>query len=293
MQTLSQIRELLAAEGIRPRKRLGQNFLIDRNLMDRLVEMAELTGSETVLEIGPAMGSLTEELLARAARLVACEVDRGLAAILARRLGNDPKLTILTADVLAGKHELAPEVLAALGAKARQVSNLPYSVATPVISLCLASSWRSIHGRSGACRFDRLVFTVQKEVADRLAAGPGSKDYGPISVQTALLGRIELGPVLPATAFWPQPKVASRIVRIDVDESAAADLPDLDALNRIIRLAFGQRRKKVGTIFRKADEAETLLAAADAAEIDLDQRAERISPQQFAAMAAAAATPKR
>ncbi len=288
MQTVKQLRALFEAEGLQPRKRFGQNFLIDRNLMDRLIATAELTGSETVLEIGPATGSLTEELLQRAAAVVACEIDHDLAAILTRRLGRDPKLTVLIADALAGKHELSPVVLAELGPAAQLVSNLPYNIATPVVALCLDSAWRSVHGAEGACRFERLVFTVQREVADRLAAEPGGKDYGPISVLVSLLGRIALGPVVPATAFWPPPNVASRMVRIDVDAAAAEAIVDLSALNRLVHLAFGQRRKKVATVFRSAPDGEALLTAMAAANIDGDSRAERIGPRQFAAMAAAA-----
>ena len=287
MQTVKQIRALFEAEGFHPRKRFGQNFLIDRNLMDRIIAAADLTGAETVLEIGPATGSLTEELLSRAAKVVASEIDRDLARIVTGRLGDDPKLTVLVGDVLAGKHELSPEVLAAVGPAAHLISNLPYNIATPVVALCLESAWGAVHGRDGACRFGRLVFTVQKEVADRLAADTGSKDYGPVSVLVALLGRVELGPVIPGSAFWPAPKVASRIVRIDVDAAAAESIADLPALNRLVHLAFGQRRKKVATVFRAAPDAEALLAAMSAAGLDGDSRPERIGPQAFAAMAAA------
>ena len=287
MQTLKELRELFDAEGIRPRKRFGQNFLIDRNLMDKLLELAALAGGETVLEIGPATGSLTEELLARAGRVVACEIDRGLADILTRRLGDDPKLTILRTDALAGKHALAAEVLAAASPTAHLVSNLPYNVAVPIVAECLASSWRATRGEGGAPRFDRLTFTVQKEVADRLTAGAGSGDYGPVSVLVTLLGKSTPGPIVPGSAFWPKPKVASRIVRIDFDAGGAADLPDLAALRGIVQLSFGQRRKKLGTIFRRQANGLALLAAAGEADVDVDARAERIEPQQFAAMAAA------
>ena len=288
MQTLNELRELFDAEGIRPRKRFGQNFLIDRNLMDKLLELADLTGGETVLEIGPAAGSLTEELLARATRVVACEIDRGLADLLARRQGDDPKLTLLRGDALAGKHALSAEVLAAVGPAAHLVSNLPYKVAVPIIAECLASSWRAAPGEAGAPRFERLTFTVQKEVADRLAAGAGSGDYGPVSVLVALLGKVTAGPIVPPSAFWPRPKVASRILRIDSDTAAAATVGDLPALRKLVQLSFGQRRKKLGTIFRSQASGPALLAAAAVAKVDLDARAERVHPHQFAAMAAAA-----
>lgn len=286
MQTLRELRELFEAEGIRPRKRWGQCFLIDRNLMMRLVELADCEGVGTVLEVGAATGSLTEELLARAGRVVACEIDRGLADILRRRLGNQPNLTIVGGDILAGKHALAPAAMEAVGPEAHLVANLPYSVATPLVALCLQSAWRARAGGGQACRFDRLTFTVQKEVADRLAASPGGGDYGPISVLIALLARLTAGPVVPASAFWPAPKIASRIVRIDFDADAAGRIGDLDGLMHVVRTAFSQRRKQVGTIFRR-DAAVS--AALEAVGIDPVSRAQRIEPEQFAALAAAAA----
>jgi len=286
MQTLRELRALFEAEGIRPRKRFGQCFLIDRNLMDKLVELAELSGAETVLEVGPAAGSLTEDLLAKAARVVACEIDRDLADLLRRRLGGDDRLTILVGDVLAGKHALSADVLAEVGGQAHLVSNLPYNVATPLIASCLESSWAVLQGQAGACRFDRLTFTVQKEVADRLAAGPGSKDYGPVSVLTALLGRVTRGPIVPATAFWPRPKVASRILRIDLHADGAASVPDLPALQDLLRYAFSQRRKKLSTIVRSRANGPDVLAAATAAGVEADWRPDRMAPAQFAAIAA-------
>ncbi|MHC4564104.1 MAG: ribosomal RNA small subunit methyltransferase A, partial [Planctomycetota bacterium] len=161
--------------------------------------------------------------------------------MLSHRLGDNDNLTVVVGDVLAGKHAMAEGVVEALGPEAHLVSNLPYSIATPLISLCLQSSWRALRGQSGACRFDRLTFTVQKEVADRLVASPGSGDYGPISVLIALLASASPGPIVPATAFWPKPKIASRIVRIDFDPVAAERIDDLPRLTEIVAAAFGHR----------------------------------------------------
>ena len=296
MQTLRQLRELFDAEGLHPKKRFGQCFLIDGNLMDRLLEMTGLAGDETVLEIGPATGSLTEDLLPRAGRVVACEIDTQLSGVLQRRLGDDPKLTVIVGDVLAGKHEFAEAALAAVRPAAHLVSNLPYNIATPVVALCLQLSWRAARGDASACRFDRLTFTVQKEVADRLAAGPGSKDYGPVSVLINLLGKLELGPIVPATAFWPAPKIASRIVRVDFDPAAAGRVDDHDALTGLVQLAFSKRRKQLGAIVRAMGDAErsaALLAAMAAAGVDPTWRPEQVSPEQFLAMAAGLADGQR
>ena len=285
MQTLTEIRQLLADAGLRPNKQFGQNFLIDRNLMGKILTTAHLAGTETVLEVGPGTGSLTEELLARAAEVVAVEIDHGLAALLRDRLGTKPGFRLLETDILAGKHAISPDVLAALSADVHMVANLPYSIATPLIALCLAASHAAgKQNHAAAPTFQRLTFTVQREVADRLAAAPGPKTYGPVSVTVALLGRITLGPIVPAAAFWPRPNVASRIVRIDFDPSAAAELADTDVLRHLLASAFSQRRKQIGSILRRKDPPwppDALAAALNAARIDLTARPERITPDQF------------
>jgi len=287
MQTLHQIRSLLAEAGLSPRRRYGQCFLIDGNLMGKLLELAEVGPSQTVLEVGPGTGSLTEELLERAGKVVAVEIDRGLCQLLSEKFHNRGMLTLLCRDALAGKHQLAGEVLAALGDEADLVANLPYNIATPLLAECLVGAWLALRG-GGGCRFCRLTFTVQREVADRLAAAPGSADYGSLSVLVALLGRLRLGTNVPASAFWPRPKVASRIVRIDFDPAAAARLADVDRLQTLLATAFGQRRKQIGSIFRRKQQPfspQALEAALTAAGIDRSLRPQDIPPDQYLSMA--------
>ncbi|MGB2823563.1 MAG: 16S rRNA (adenine(1518)-N(6)/adenine(1519)-N(6))-dimethyltransferase RsmA [Phycisphaerae bacterium] len=289
MQTLREIRRLLGEAALRPRKQLGQSFLIDGNLLGKLVELAELTGGETVLEVGPGTGSLTEELLDRAARVVAVEIDRGLCDLLRRRLGERENFKLIGGDVLAGKHALSPAVLDAVGPGTHLVSNLPYQIATPLLVECLVQSWRAARGAGRTeCGFQRLTFTVQREVADRLTASPGGRAYGPVSVVIALLGHIRLGPTVPASAFWPRPKVAGRIVRIDFDRDRAKRLGDCGTLTTVLGLSFGQRRKQIGSVSRRASAAfggPALEAALAAAGIDPTSRPEAISPEQFLTMA--------
>jgi len=287
MQTLGQIRGLLAEWQLRPQKRFGQNFLYDQNLMAKLLELAELTGREVVLEIGPGTGSLTEELLIGAGRVVCVEIDRGLHELLQQRFGKSSRITLIRGDILAGKHAISPQVLEALGESADMVANLPYNIATPLIANCLTSSWQSSHGQQ-ACQFNRLTFTVQREVADRLAAQPSSAAYGPISVIIALLGRLIAGPVVPPTAFWPPPKVSSRIVRIDFDATQAENVADVRRLKQVLRTAFGQRRKQLGSASRSQDSALPTGAFQTALEnvgVDPSLRAENLSPQEYLALA--------
>lgn len=251
MQTLSEIREILATAGLRPRQQFGQNFLIDKNLMAKLLAVAELAGSETVLEVGAGTGSLTEELLARAKRVVAVEIDRGLYRQLTRAFGQREGLALICGDILAGKHAISPDVLGALGGRAVMVANMPYNIAMPLIAECLTDSWRAGCGQEGACKFDSMTFTVQRELADRISASPGQKAYGPISVLVSLLGIAKLGPAVPASAFWPRPKVDGQIMRIDFDDHAARRIADVDVLTATLALAFSQRRKQIGSIVRR------------------------------------------
>ena len=179
------------------RKSLGQHFLHDARALDRIVEALQLTGQETVLEIGPGRGALTDRLAGRCARLVLIEYDRALAALLRERYANDPHVEVVEADVLEtdlGALARGPYVL---------VGNVPYYITTPILFHALA-----------APRPLRAVYLVQREVADRLTAGPGSRDYGALTVNVQAVAHAEFVAPVPAGAFRPPPKVESAIVRI-------------------------------------------------------------------------------
>ena len=285
MQTCTEIREILAGAGLSPNKRLGQCFMIDKNLLGKVLALAEPGGDRTVLEVGPGTGTLTEELLDRAGRVVAVELDHGLAEVVRRRFARCDNFVLVEGDVLAGKHALAPAVKAELGSSTDLAANLPYSIATPLVAQCLIESWQAVCGpQEGRVCFDRMTFTVQQEVARRMRADAGGGDYGPISVLVALLGQVTTGPAIPASAFWPAPKVASRALRIDFDRTAAGEVNDVMVLAAVVSLAFGQRRKQIGSILKRrgSDFAPPALRSAmDTAGIDPSIRAERIPPEQF------------
>jgi 16S rRNA (adenine1518-N6/adenine1519-N6)-dimethyltransferase len=297
LQTLTQIKEILSAAGREPNGRLGQNFLIDANLMAKLLELAQLAPADTVLEVGPATGSLTEELLGRYGSVVAVEFDRGLAEILRARLGSHPRLTVLCQDALAGKHQLAPEMLEQLAVSSSApsavscslVSNLPYNIAVPVVANCLEQSWRAMRGRADhPVVFDRLTFTVQKELAGRFLAGADDESYGPVSVLTALLAHAQAGRVLPPEAFWPRPKVYSQMVRLDFDPALAGQLTELPMLSAVLAAAFSQRRKKIIAAARLSNlgfAGEAFLAALQGSGIDPGLRPGSIRPEQYRALA--------
>jgi len=288
VQTLTEIRQLLIKAGIRPRRRLGQNFLIDRNLMAKLVELAQPEG-QFVVEVGAATGSLTEELLPLANVVLAVEMDPALAGILRRRLGGRDGLTVLECDFLASKRAISPAVAKALpSGGVHVVSNLPYAVAVPVITNCLLASWLAVKQPAPAARFERLTFTVQRELAKRLTAPAGTSAYGPAAVIVALLAKASEGRAVPPQAFWPRPKVTSQMLRLDFDATGASQLDDADALSAVLSATFRHRRKKTATASRKRGfpfPGDVFVAAAVEAGVDPASRPHQIPPGQFRAIA--------
>mgnify|MGYP002641584808 CR=1 FL=1 len=292
MQTLTQIREILARFSARPVHRFGQNFMVDLNTLKKVVDAAHIPTSATVLEVGPGTGSLTEELVARANRVVAAEIDRNLSAHLRDHFANVPTFTLVEGDALAGKHALAPAILDAVGPACHLVANLPYNIATPLIANMLCESHASLSG--GGTRFDRMTFTVQKEVARRMGAGVDDpSNYGNVSILIGILADVKLGKVIPPGAFFPPPKIDSQIVRIDFNPVKAARLNSLETLQALLRQCFTQRRKNVLTTAKSraaAFEKPQLAAALDAASVPHDRRADNLSPDEFLAVANALAT---
>jgi 16S rRNA (adenine1518-N6/adenine1519-N6)-dimethyltransferase len=235
VQSLTEIRALLDARGLRPRRRFGQNFLHDKNQLSRLVEAAGVGPGDLVLEVGPGTGTLTEALLDCGAEVVACEIDRDLADIIEERLGS--RLTLVRGDCLGRGRSVNTEVAAALTRPFRLVANLPYQVASPLMCALLID------------RDDCLAqhITIQKEVADRLLAEPGTKQYGPLGIIVgALAGARRIG-VVPATCFWPKPKVTSAMVSIL--PRSHPEIDDPAAFARFVTDVFTKRRKQLGAIF--------------------------------------------
>ena len=190
---------------------------------------------------------------------------------------------------MATKHSICPRALEMLSpGPVQMVSNLPYNIATPLIAECMFESWRAcVDCARESLRFESLTFTVQKEVADRLVAQQG-KNYGPISVIIALLGRISPGPVVPSGAFWPRPAVSSRIVRIDTDQDACARLKSAETLQKMLAQVFNQRRKKIGAAGRPRNapfDRRELCDALGAAQVDSDSRPDNIEPETYLAVA--------
>ncbi|MDG4822742.1 16S rRNA (adenine(1518)-N(6)/adenine(1519)-N(6))-dimethyltransferase RsmA [Asanoa sp. WMMD1127] len=275
----AEIRALAARLGVAPTKRLGQNFVHDPNTVRRIVAAAELAPDEVVVEVGPGLGSLTLGLLAAGARVQAVEVDPvlagALAATAADRGAADGRLTVHAADALritAAELSPAPTAL---------VANLPYNVAVPVVLHLLAELPTLRHG----------LVMVQKEVADRLTAGPGSKVYGVPSVKLAWYAAARPAGRVPPSVFWPVPNVDSGLVAFTLREPPRADVPRADVF-RVVDAAFAQRRKTLrAALAGWAGGAERAAQVLVAAGVDPGARGEALGVEAFADIAAAANVP--
>ena len=255
------------------RKSLGQHFLSDRRILGRIADALHLTGSETVLEIGPGRGSLTDILAERAGRLIAIEYDRALAEMLRQRYARRSNVLIAEADVLSvslGELAAGPYVL---------VGNVPYYITTPILFHALVPP-----------RAERSVYLVQREVAQRLVASPGSKEYGALTVNVAAVARAELLFGVPAGAFSPPPKVESAVVRITPTAQALVQSDEERPFRLLVQGAFGMRRKQMRRVVRSlyAVDAAGADAMLTAASIEPEVRPETLTPAQFAALLRAA-----
>jgi 16S rRNA (adenine1518-N6/adenine1519-N6)-dimethyltransferase len=273
MQTLAQIKSILESCGLRPQKFLGQNFLIDHNLIRKLVDAAGLEPGGVVLEIGPGTGTMTEELLERGSRVIACELDRGLASMLRDRFKGHELFILVEGDCLESKRALNPAVMEAIeraggGRGFKLVSNLPYGAATPVMTVLLT--------RHPAC--STQCVTIQREVADRMLATPGSKDYGPVSVIAQALADVQMVGKLPPECFWPRPDVTSAMIAIR--RRAVPLCADPEGLAEFATELFTQRRKQLGSVLARMGWKGSLPEG-----VTGQMRAEELTVAQVVAMA--------
>jgi len=270
----AQTRALLARRGLRLRRELGQNFLIDEPQAHRLAELARVQPADVVLEIGTGLGALTRALAARASRVVTLEIDSGVVAALREESLLPPGVELHHADALETR--LAPLVGATPRERAKVVANLPYSAATPLLRALLDLR---------EC-FGSWSVMLQREVAQRLTAEPGERDYGSFAVLHSLAAHLEVVAQLPAGAFFPAPKVVSSFVRITPRREAEFSGTELRAVERVVRAAFGQRRKTLANALRGGRYGERGAPAIEEAGIDPRARAETLAPAAFRRLAA-------
>jgi 16S rRNA (adenine1518-N6/adenine1519-N6)-dimethyltransferase len=281
-QTQSYLRGLFEARGLRPKSKLGQSFLVDLNLMDLIVSSAELTSRDLVLEVGCGSGSLTAKLAAQAGALLGIEIDRDFYELAQENTISLANVLLVNADILERKNVINPKVIETLGKmlaggateRLKLVSNLPYVVATPVISNFLLTD----------LPFERMVVTIQWELAERLAAAPSTKDFSALSVLVQSLADVEILRKLPPQAFWPRPKVDSGLMLIRPNAEKRARIADLPRVHAFLRDLYLHRRKNLrgallpshGERFTKPQLDETLVASG----FDPSGRAEALSVEE-------------
>lgn len=270
-------RKILKRYGFKFKKSLGQNFLTNIAILKQIVEAGDITKDDDVIEIGPGIGSLTEQIARKAHQVLSFEIDERLMPVLKDTLNHYHNVTILNQDILEadlktiiaekfdGKHNL------------KIVANLPYYITTPIM----------LHLLEAGLPIDRMVLMMQKEVAERINAEPGSKAYGSLSIAVQLHSEVNLAFIVPKTAFMPQPNVDSAIVELVGRKEPLVTVANQTLFDQLVRGAFAQRRKtlwnNLQNQFGKQDEVKAALTTAlEAVEIAPSARAEQLSIQQFA-----------
>jgi 16S rRNA (adenine1518-N6/adenine1519-N6)-dimethyltransferase len=248
-----------------PRKRLGQHFLIDPNLNRKIISFADLTPETFVCEIGPGGGALTRNLCRASAQVLALEVDPRMVQFLRTEFQDCPNLEVREGDALQFPFDQLPSSTVV-------VANLPFNISTPIL-------FRLLESRA---KITRMVFTIQLEVAQRLAAKPGTKEYGVLSVMAQRFAVVRYGFPVSRKCFRPIPDVGSGVVRLDIRLDDQTNQADLTQFQQIVRAAFGQRRKTLLNALRGAGFATTHLAnAQELTGIALTRRAETLSVEEF------------
>ncbi len=290
-QTLSYLQNLFAQRGIAPRHRFGQNFLIDLNIHDLIVKAAEARFGDVILEVGPGTGALTRAMADTGATVVAVDIDGAMAGLTAEATRGMINVRVLHLDALAGKNRLNPEVLDNVRSglavspdrRFKLVANLPYNAATPILGNLL------VHPE---LRPERLVATIQLELARRMLAAPDTDDYGALSVLVQALTDATIIRTLPPGVFWPRPKVDSAIVSLVPNPGKIAAVGDLPWFHNTIRQIFLHRRKNLRRVLyslwrdRWADKEE-VDALLDGLGLTGQVRAEALNIPEHIALAAA------
>ncbi|HEY4330795.1 MAG TPA: 16S rRNA (adenine(1518)-N(6)/adenine(1519)-N(6))-dimethyltransferase RsmA [Phycisphaerae bacterium] len=261
----NEIAAVLASAGMKPRHQFGQNFMVDQNILRAIAAAGDIGPNDVVLEVGPGVGNLTR-LLSEATpngAVLAVDIDRHLLPAAQRHHQSLKNITWLLADVLAGKHAIEPAVLAALAelkklhpaGELKLISNLPYNAASPLIAELLVAMWRALkheteNSKLGTLFFSRLTFTVQWEVAQRMAAAPNTRDYGPLGVLIQSMADVEILRKIPPGAFWPPPKIHSALVVVTPRRDRIQSITDAPAFQQLLAGIFGHRRQTLANALK-------------------------------------------
>jgi len=276
---VARTRQLLADHNLSLKKSLGQHFLVDQRVLERIIEAAELDSSTGVLEIGPGMGALTERLADRAGAVLAVEIDDRLIPILRELFSDRPHVTVVHGDAL--KVDLRELIKRHLGSARRfsVVANLPYYVTSPILMRLLEER----------LPLDRIVVMIQKEVAERILAGPGTKEYGSLSVAVRYFAEVSWICGVPRNCFVPRPQVDSAVIRLRLRREPAVSVRNEALFFRAVRAAFAQRRKTLANALsaaffgeKRKEELGNLLTDIG---IDPGRRGETLTLEEFGRLA--------
>jgi 16S rRNA (adenine1518-N6/adenine1519-N6)-dimethyltransferase len=278
-------KDILKKFNVRPLRRLGQNFLIDQSVVAKIVDAANVSQKDLVIEVGPGTGSMTRELAARAGKVTAVEIDRHLIPVLRQELHEFSNVEILNEDIM--KTDIKEDIIGRYNSgetcfkpdRVKVVANLPYYITTPVIMKFLEEN----------PGIDTMVFMVQREVAERMAAQPGGKEYGALSVAVQYYSRPEFVLEVPPDCFIPRPEVYSTVIRLNIYDKPPVDLLDEGLFFKVVKASFGQRRKNlVNALYNsgyfKATKDEIKLMLKNIG-IDENRRGETLTIMQFADLA--------
>ena len=275
LSRVSEAKKIFREQGLAPKKWMGQNLLVDDSYLERILQAARIEPGARVVEVGAGLGVLTEALIRRGALVWALEIDSGFFRVLEEKFRPSKDVTLIHADALKFDfRDLAQRI-----GRLRVVANLPYSISSRLIF--------TFHENREI--FTSLHILLQKEVAERLTAPPGTRDYGVLTVLLGVSAAVEILFDIPPKAFFPIPEVVSSLVRVSFPEIPPVEVQDPGLLIRLVKSSFSGRRKTLRNTLRSPAIAgltpEILAAAADEAGIDLGRRAETLSPQEFARFA--------
>ena len=282
-QTVSFIRNRFDEAGLRPVTRFGQNFLVDLNLLELLARSGEVGGDDVILEVGTGLGSLTALVAPAAAEVVTVEIDPHVFMLAQEELAVHENVTMLQQDVLRNKNSFAQNVLDTLKEKLavsanrrlKLLANLPYNVATPIISNLLRTDLDP----------NLIVVTIQKELGDRIVANPGTKDYGALSIWIQAQADAEIVGVMSRKVFWPRPKVHSAIVAIRPNEEKRSRIPNLEYFHWFTRAMFFHRRKFMRSVilsaFKKRLDKPTVDEVMSEMSLGADARSEQLGVEEM------------
>jgi 16S rRNA (adenine1518-N6/adenine1519-N6)-dimethyltransferase len=286
-QTQSHLRRLLSQYGINPRNNLGQNYLIDLNILDFLVDNANLTNNDVVLEVGTGTGGMTAFMTAQAGHVISVELDKNMHRMASEQIGHIENLTLLQADALKNKNNFSPKVLElveeqlAINPKRRLklIANLPYSIATPVVSNLVATD----------LPWERIVVTIQLELGLRMQAKPRRSTYGALSIWLQSQTHVKLLKKFPPSVFWPRPKVHSAIMQLVPNPQAKKLILNRPFLQDFLRRLFHQRRKLMRSVlvgmYRKEMPKAEIDQILQEMEFEPNTRAEELPPETLVKLA--------